>query len=96
MLCSVSPTVDVQKMNVDWTKLEYFRTKMCSSSAILVTDYEGNSTSGSFSNTSFAMALGGGLDINVNDIFRYSPGPNRLHFPTFREFNGTIHETEDR
>jgi hypothetical protein len=84
--------VDVQKMNVDWTRLDFYYQNGNSSEYGYY--YEGN-VAGSFSNTAFAMALGGGLDLNVNKQIAI-----RLaqidYLPTFREFKGTISETEDR
>jgi hypothetical protein len=84
--------VDVQKINVDFTQLDFYNQNYNESSYGYY--YEGN-VSGSFSNTAFAMALGGGLDLNVNKKIAI-----RLaqidYIPTFRELKGTIRKIEER
>ena len=73
-------------MDVNWTRTEewdYYYSETPN-----YRYYEENTT-GSFSSTSFAMALGGGLDVNVNDRFAI-----RLaqidYLPTFHELKGKV------
>ena len=84
--------VDIQKLDVDWTELAQ------GTYANPVNDYSyyyiGNIT-GSFSKSSFAMALGGGLDINVNKKIAI-----RLaqidYIPAFHAFKGNIIDSYNR
>ncbi len=83
---------EVRKLDVDWTR-EY-QQDYNNGNNLYAYRYLGN-ISGSFSNTGFAMALGGGLDINVNDRWAI-----RLvqvdYMPTFHELKGRMTREEIR
>lgn len=84
-------SADLKNINVDWTNLDQYSYYEGSSTDYF---YEGNVT-GSFSNTGFAMALGGGLDINVNDKFAIRVA-QLDYLGTYHEFKGDITQQENR
>jgi opacity protein-like surface antigen len=79
--------VNVRKLSIHWSQLreydDYF-----SENPQYAEFYEGSIT-GAFSNTSFGMALGGGLDISVND--RFSVRAVQIDYiPAFRDIKTQI------
>lgn len=77
---------DIHKIDIDWSMQETYQYYYDEAPRYY---YREGNTTGSFSGTSFAMALGGGLDVNVNDKFAI-----RLfqidYIPAYQEFKGDV------